>query len=131
MKDDEMQEEEKPGSPMQVDAAVDEQQEEQQQEKQEEQPEEQQKEQQDGQPEETKESKEETNEETNEVTKEELPRIPLLHRELTEQETKARKIKERTLVLSARYFANREGAHGFFASTLQDYDDCTIVLVEI
>lgn len=68
-------------------------------------------------------------EEENKV--EELPRIPLLHRELTEEEAKERKIKERTLVLSARYFANREGAHGFFASTLQDYDDCTIVLVEI
>ncbi|KAG1052269.1 hypothetical protein G6F43_005578 [Rhizopus delemar] len=61
----------------------------------------------------------------------ELPRIPLLYRELTEEETQARKIKERTLVYSARYFANREGAQGFFASTLQDYDDCTIILVEI
>ncbi|CAO3615548.1 unnamed protein product [Mucor hiemalis] len=61
----------------------------------------------------------------------EYPRIPLLHRELTEEEAKTRKIKERTLVSSARYFANREGAHGFFASTLQDYDDCTIILVEI
>ncbi|GAA5815476.1 hypothetical protein MFLAVUS_008988 [Mucor flavus] len=62
---------------------------------------------------------------------EELPRIPLLYRELTEEESQARKVKERTLVSSARYFANREGAHGFFASTLQDYDDCTIILVEI
>lgn len=62
---------------------------------------------------------------------EELPRIPLLYRELTEEEAQARKVKERTLVSSARYFANREGAHGFFASTLQDYDDCTIILVEI
>ncbi|KAI7906740.1 phosphatase 2C-like domain-containing protein [Cokeromyces recurvatus] len=62
---------------------------------------------------------------------EELPRIPLLLHELTEEEAKARKIKERTLVSSARYFANRESAHGFFASTLQDYDDCTIILVEI
>jgi hypothetical protein len=68
---------------------------------------------------------------TEEVIKEELPRIPLLHRELTEEETKDRKVKEATLVGSARYFANREGAHGFFASTLQDYDDCTIILVEI
>lgn len=61
----------------------------------------------------------------------EAPRIPLLYRELTEEEMQARKIKERTLVYSARYFANREGAQGFFASTLQDYDDCTIILVEI
>jgi hypothetical protein len=60
-----------------------------------------------------------------------LPRIPLLHRELNPQESEDRKVKERTLVHSARYFANREGAHGFFASTLQDYDDCTIILVEI
>lgn len=67
----------------------------------------------------------------NEQKEEELPRIPLLYRELTEEESKARKIKERTLVSSARYFANREGAHGFFSSTLQDYDDCTIILVEI
>lgn len=59
------------------------------------------------------------------------PRVPLLHRELSLEETQARKIKERTLVMSARYFANRESAHGFFASTLQDYDDCTIILVEI
>ena len=66
-----------------------------------------------------------------EETKEDLPRVPLLHRELTEEENKARKVKERTLVSTARYFANREGAHGFFASTLQDYDDCTIILVEI
>ncbi|CAO3685496.1 unnamed protein product [Rhizopus stolonifer] len=63
--------------------------------------------------------------------KEQLPRIPLLYRELTDEETRVRKVKERTLVYSARYFANREGAQGFFASTLQDYDDCTIVLVEI
>lgn len=63
--------------------------------------------------------------------KTDLPRIPLLYRELTEEEAQARKVKERTLVSSARYFANREGAHGFFASTLQDYDDCTIILVEI
>ncbi|CEI87679.1 hypothetical protein RMCBS344292_02088 [Rhizopus microsporus] len=63
--------------------------------------------------------------------KKEAPRIPLLYRELTEEEMQARKIKERTLVYSARYFANREGAQGFFASTLQDYDDCTIILVEI
>ncbi|KAG2199821.1 hypothetical protein INT47_009434 [Mucor saturninus] len=61
----------------------------------------------------------------------ELPRIPLLYRELTKEEAYARKLKERTLVSSARYFANRESAHGFFASTLQDYDDCTIILVEI
>lgn len=61
----------------------------------------------------------------------ELPHIPLLYRELTKEEAYARKLKERTLVSSARYFANRESAHGFFASTLQDYDDCTIILVEI
>ncbi|KAG0768667.1 hypothetical protein G6F33_002520 [Rhizopus arrhizus] len=58
-------------------------------------------------------------------TEEELPRIPLLYCELTEEEYRARKIKERTLVYTARYFANREGAQGIFASTLQDYDDCT------
>ncbi|KAG1434392.1 hypothetical protein G6F57_021606 [Rhizopus arrhizus] len=63
--------------------------------------------------------------------KKEAPRIPLLYRELTEEEMQARKIKERTLVYSARYFANREGAQGFFASTIQDYDACTIILVEI
>jgi hypothetical protein len=66
-----------------------------------------------------------------EVDTTEAPRVPLLHRELSLEETQARKIKERTLVMSARYFANRESAHGFFASTLQDYDDCTIILVEI
>ncbi|CEP17450.1 hypothetical protein [Parasitella parasitica] len=59
------------------------------------------------------------------------PPAPLLHKELDEEEFRTRKIKERTLVHSARYFANREGAHGFFASKLQDYDDCTIILVEI
>lgn len=58
-------------------------------------------------------------------------RIPLLHRELSAEESKARKIKERTLVASAKYFANREAAHGFFAPTLQNYDDCTIILIEI
>ncbi|KAI8391690.1 uncharacterized protein BYT42DRAFT_509844 [Radiomyces spectabilis] len=61
----------------------------------------------------------------------EPPRVPLLYRELNEQEALQRKIKERTLVMAARYFANRESAHGFFASTLQDYDDCTIILIEI
>lgn len=61
----------------------------------------------------------------------EQPRVPLLFRELNEEETRTRKIKERTLAMAARYFANREGLHGFFASTLQDYDDCTIVLIEI
>ncbi|KAG2203694.1 hypothetical protein INT46_001724 [Mucor plumbeus] len=60
-----------------------------------------------------------------------LPQVPLLHKELDDDDLKARRIKERTLVYSARYFANREGAHGFFASKLQDYDDCTIILVEI
>ncbi|KAI8643083.1 phosphatase 2C-like domain-containing protein [Parasitella parasitica] len=60
-----------------------------------------------------------------------LPPAPLLHKELDEEDLRARKIRERTLVHSARYFANREGAHGFFASKLQDYDDCTIILVEI
>lgn len=60
-----------------------------------------------------------------------VPRAPLLFRELNEQETRARKIRERTLVMAARYFANRESVHGFFASTLQDYDDCTIMLIEI
>jgi serine/threonine protein phosphatase PrpC len=67
----------------------------------------------------------------NEYDSEELPRIPLLHRELTDEESKARTIKERTLVSSARYFADREGCHGFFAPTTQNYDDCTIILVEI
>ncbi|KAI9263040.1 phosphatase 2C-like domain-containing protein [Sporodiniella umbellata] len=57
--------------------------------------------------------------------------IPLLYRELSEEETNERKVKERTLVLSARHFANREGSQGFFASTVQDYDDCTIILAEI
>ncbi|KAI9023766.1 hypothetical protein CLU79DRAFT_827323 [Phycomyces nitens] len=59
------------------------------------------------------------------------PRKPLLFRELTKQEEKIRKLKERTLTMAARYFANREGAHGFFASKLQDYDDCTVMLIEI
>ncbi|KAI8146143.1 hypothetical protein BJV82DRAFT_406980 [Fennellomyces sp. T-0311] len=62
---------------------------------------------------------------------EEQPPKPRLFRELDEEETKERKIRERTLVLAARYFANRESVHGFFSSTLQDYDDCTIVLIEI
>ncbi|OBZ84389.1 hypothetical protein A0J61_07560 [Choanephora cucurbitarum] len=74
---------------------------------------------------------EEKKEDQMEIEEKELPRIPLLFRELTEEEAKIRKVKERTLIYSARYFANRESAHGFFASTLQDYDDCTIVLVEI
>jgi hypothetical protein len=78
-----------------------------------------------------KEIKDQEGKTAEEEIEEELPRIPLLHRELTEEETKDRKVKEATLVGSARYFANREGAHGFFASTLQDYDDCTIILVEI
>ncbi|KAF7724868.1 hypothetical protein EC973_000581 [Apophysomyces ossiformis] len=59
------------------------------------------------------------------------PPPPLLFRELTEQEEKIRKIKERTLSMTARYFANRESAHGFFSSKLQDYDDCTVMLIEI
>ncbi|KAI8338579.1 hypothetical protein BC941DRAFT_512705 [Chlamydoabsidia padenii] len=58
-------------------------------------------------------------------------RKPLLFRELDEKETKVRNTKEKTLVTAARFFANREGAHGFFSATLQDYDDCTILLVEI
>lgn len=57
--------------------------------------------------------------------------VPLLFRELDEEESKSRKVKERTLVAAARYFANRESVNGFFSSTLQDYDDCTIVLIEI
>ncbi|KAG0171041.1 hypothetical protein DFQ28_008981 [Apophysomyces sp. BC1034] len=59
------------------------------------------------------------------------PPPPLLFRELTEQEERIRKIKERTLSMTARYFANRESAHGFFSSKLQDYDDCTVLLIEI
>ncbi|CEG66491.1 hypothetical protein RMATCC62417_03062 [Rhizopus microsporus] len=78
-----------------------------------------------------KETKTEEPMEVDDNEEKEAPRIPLLYRELTEEEMQARKIKERTLVYSARYFANREGAQGFFASTLQDYDDCTIILVEI
>lgn len=56
---------------------------------------------------------------------------PLLHKKIDDEDLRARRIKERTLVHSARQFANREGAHGVFASKLQDYDDCTIILVEI
>ncbi|CAO3598856.1 unnamed protein product [Absidia cylindrospora] len=59
------------------------------------------------------------------------PPKPLLCRPLNDKETKVRDTKERTLVTAARFFANREGAHGFFSATLQDYDDCTILLVEI
>lgn len=56
---------------------------------------------------------------------------PLLHKEIDDEDLRTRRIKERTLVHSARQFANREGSHGVFASKLQDYDDCTIILVEI
>ncbi|CAO0791775.1 unnamed protein product [Mucor circinelloides] len=56
---------------------------------------------------------------------------PLLHKEIDEEDLRVRRIRERTLVHSARHFANREGSHGVFASKLQDYDDCTIILVEI
>ncbi|KAI7873039.1 phosphatase 2C-like domain-containing protein [Spinellus fusiger] len=35
------------------------------------------------------------------------------------------------LVNTSRFFVNREGVHGFFASKLQDYDDCTVLLVRI
>ncbi|KAI9497365.1 hypothetical protein BDB00DRAFT_621041 [Zychaea mexicana] len=56
---------------------------------------------------------------------------PRLFRELDDETARQRKIRERTLVMAARYFANRESVHGFFSSTLQDYDDCTIVLIEI
>ncbi|ORZ18519.1 hypothetical protein BCR42DRAFT_411064 [Absidia repens] len=59
------------------------------------------------------------------------PPKPLLCRPLNDKETKVRDTKEKTLVTAARFFANREGAHGFFSATLQDYDDCTILLVEI
>ncbi|KAI8072917.1 hypothetical protein BC940DRAFT_316370 [Gongronella butleri] len=59
------------------------------------------------------------------------PPKPRLIRPLTEQEAKVREAKEKTLAFAARYFANREVNHGFFSSTLQDYDDCTIILVEI
>ncbi|KAI9266834.1 hypothetical protein BDA99DRAFT_558871 [Phascolomyces articulosus] len=62
---------------------------------------------------------------------EEKPPKPRLFRELDDENTRERKIRERTLVMAARYFANRESVHGFFSSTLQDYDDCTIVLIEI
>ncbi|KAF7721444.1 hypothetical protein EC973_004668 [Apophysomyces ossiformis] len=46
-------------------------------------------------------------------------------------EIQERRVKERTLVTTARYFVNRESANGFFAPTLQEYDDCTIILIEI
>jgi hypothetical protein len=62
---------------------------------------------------------------------EEQPRKPLLCRTLDDKETKVRDTKEKTLISAARFFANREGTHGFFSATLQDYDDCTILLVEI
>ncbi|KAG0163574.1 hypothetical protein DFQ30_011344 [Apophysomyces sp. BC1015] len=61
----------------------------------------------------------------------EMAHISLLASELSPEEVKNRRIKERTLVMAARYFANRESAQGFFAPTLQDYDDCTIILIEI
>ncbi|KAG1474673.1 hypothetical protein G6F56_000215 [Rhizopus delemar] len=77
------------------------------------------------------ESMEEDGSQSSDQSDNQEPGIPLLYRELTEEETYTRKIKERTLIHSARYFANREGAQTFFASTLQDYDDCTIILVEI
>ncbi|KAI9318600.1 hypothetical protein BX666DRAFT_2026039 [Dichotomocladium elegans] len=59
------------------------------------------------------------------------PPVPRLFREISEEDMKTRETRERTLVHAARFFANREGVHGFFSSTLQDYDDCTIVLIEI
>ncbi|GAN10712.1 hypothetical protein MAM1_0389d10257 [Mucor ambiguus] len=71
---------------------------------------------------------------TDETTEEDPALVkpkPLLHKEIDDEDLRARRSKERTLVHSARQFANREGAHGVFASKLQDYDDCTIILVEI
>ncbi|KAI9306468.1 hypothetical protein BJ944DRAFT_263505 [Cunninghamella echinulata] len=60
-----------------------------------------------------------------------VERKPLLYRTLNDKEAKVRNTKEKTLVLAARFFANREGSNGFFSSKLQDYDDCTVILVEI
>ncbi|ORX59561.1 hypothetical protein DM01DRAFT_1333025 [Hesseltinella vesiculosa] len=59
------------------------------------------------------------------------PPKPRLVRPLSDQENKVREAKEKTLSYAARYFADREANNGFFSSTLQDYDDCTIILVEI
>lgn len=59
------------------------------------------------------------------------PRPLLVVPELPREEIKRRRIKERILSNTVRYFTNREGDLAVFSSTLQDYDDCTIILVEI
>ncbi|KAI9289090.1 phosphatase 2C-like domain-containing protein [Umbelopsis sp. AD052] len=59
------------------------------------------------------------------------PRPLLVVPELPREEIKRRRIKERILANTVRYFTNREGDLAVFSSTLQDYDDCTIILVEI
>jgi hypothetical protein len=59
------------------------------------------------------------------------PRPLLVVPPLPREKIKQRRIKERTLSNAVRYFANREGDLSVFSSTLQDYDDCTIILAEI
>ncbi|KAG2171370.1 hypothetical protein INT43_009031 [Umbelopsis isabellina] len=59
------------------------------------------------------------------------PRPCLVVPPLSREALKARRIKERILSNAVRYFTNREGDLGVFSSTLQDYDDCTIILTEI
>ncbi|KAI7859973.1 hypothetical protein BDC45DRAFT_563997 [Circinella umbellata] len=80
---------------------------------------------------EQEEAKKEQDEQVKKAEEDQQPPKPRLFREIDDKEAKERKIRERTLVMAARYFANRESVHGFFSSTLQDYDDCTIVLIEI
>jgi len=59
------------------------------------------------------------------------PRPLLVVPQLAREKIKQRRIKERILSNAVRYFTNREGDLSVFSSTLQDYDDCTIILVEI
>jgi serine/threonine protein phosphatase PrpC len=59
------------------------------------------------------------------------PRPLLVVPPLPREKIKQRRIKERTLSNAVRYFTNREGDLSVFSSTLQDYDDCTIILAEI
>ncbi|KAL0093506.1 phosphatase 2C-like domain-containing protein [Phycomyces blakesleeanus] len=40
-------------------------------------------------------------------------------------------ITNESLLYTTRLFANRESRHGFYDSTLQDYDDCTVILIEV
>ncbi|KAI9025233.1 phosphatase 2C-like domain-containing protein [Phycomyces nitens] len=40
-------------------------------------------------------------------------------------------VTNESLLYTTRFFANRESRHTFYDSTLQDYDDCTVILIEV